>query len=131
MTSGELAQALEASPLRHAHSAASALRSGWQIEVTESPGPFAELAASYSLRLQHLRKSVSAHAVQLAASVEELLNNLRDEAQSTGTWLTVSGPAEHEFLILFSATGRPLGCMSTVSQLQVTEERWSELWSEA
>lgn len=131
MTSSELAQALGGSPLAQAQSAAVALQEGWHISVAEPSGPCAELAATYSLRLRHIRGKSSAHAVQLAASTEEFVANLREQGGASGMWFTVSGPAEHEFVVFCSSSGKPLGCMRTVSQLRVSQERWSELWSEA
>lgn len=131
MTPSELAQALEQSSLAQAHSVALALQEGWHISVAERSGSCAELAAIYSLRLQHMRKKSSAHAVQLAVSTEEFVANLREQGGASGMWFTVSGPAEHEFVVFCSASGKPLGCMRTVSQLRVSQDRWNELWSEA
>ena len=131
MTPGELVQALEGSRLAQAEAAAFALREGWRIKAAEPSGPCAELAATYSLRLQHIRKKSSPHALQLATSTEEFVANLRQRTEATGTWFTVSGPAEHEFLVFCTASGQLIGCMRTVSQLRVTQERWNALWAEA
>lgn len=129
MTTDELASALEGSPLAQATSAATALRLGWNVEVTQG-GTCAELATTYVLRLENLRRKSSAHATQLATSTEEFVANLRERGTAAVMWFQISGTEEHEYMVACSPPGRPIGCMRTVSQLRVDKHRWAELWAE-
>jgi hypothetical protein len=133
MNRNELIQALEASPLVQAASAALALHEGWKVEAWPPTSELNEgLAATYSVRLEHLRSKTSAHAHQLAVSTEEFVINLRKHAEAYGIWFSVTVEAEYEFAICCEAvSGEPLGCLRTVSQLKVSAERWRELWAGA
>ncbi len=72
------------------------------------------LLGTYSVRLEDL--GTKKGAMQLRSSVAELV------AKSGG---------EHSFTIFFAGDdGRPLGCLRVVSKLDVTPERWAELWCE-
>lgn len=129
MTGAQLAAALDRSSLVQAQAVASAIRGGWRVEGGSDRASIEELARTYALRLGHLQGIRSAHAQQLAASVEEFLAELRAHAaESVGTWFTVGSEAEHQFLVFVSASGEPLGCMRTVSQLRVPPHSWREFW---
>jgi hypothetical protein len=41
----------------------------------------------------------------------------------------LTGPAEHMFILIRSSNpSRLLGCLKVVSKLDVSPERWTELW---
>jgi len=129
MTRDALARILENCPLLQASAAANALRAGWKIEVHHSSMPYEQLADIYSLRAERLRRTSSAHATQLAESMDEFIANLNQFRHSSHYFFTISGPEEHEFYVFCSESNEPLGCLRTVSELRVSAERWNEIWS--
>lgn len=129
MTREELALALERTNLLRSADAARGVRAGWEMVWGQSIGSRNELASIYAIRLNYLRSlETSAHATQLADSVEEFVRNLRNELAASGRWVQVTGPDEVEYSIFCSESGEVLGCMRTMSLLRVSPERWAELW---
>jgi hypothetical protein len=120
-----LARILENCPLLQASAAANALRAGWKIEVHHSSMPYEQLADIYSLRAERLRRMSSAHATQLAESMDEFIANLNRFRHPSHYFFT----EEHEFDVFCSESNEPLGCLRTVSKLRVSAERWNEIWS--
>lgn len=128
MTREELALALERANLLRSTDAARGIRAGWKMDWGPV-GPHSGLARIYAIRLARLRLlKLSVHAAQLADSIEEFVRNLRNEAEVSGRWVHVTGPDEHDYSIFCSESGEVLGCLRTVSKLQVPPERWAELW---
>jgi hypothetical protein len=127
-----LAQNLADSRLSQAAEAVAAIRRGWKIEAMSESGTCEELASAYQLRLANLRNKSSPHAVQLAASTEELVVSLQKNFGSIYKWVSIGGDAEFKFAIVCLAeSGKVLGCLRTVSQLDVSPKRWSDIWHEA
>jgi len=121
-----LLAALGTSKLIHAKEAAAALADGWIVR------PIGEVCCSevediYVIRRNHLLTKPGPHAQQLANSVDKLLAGLCEHAGSTGQWIEIRGDAEHHF-ILFAVVERVIGCMRVVSQHDVSDARWQELW---
>jgi len=86
-----------------------------------------ELLRTYRIRLESLQAQPGAHPAQLAEGVSELLRNLTNANVVKMTIL--SGPAEFDFAIFLSESGsEALGCLKTVSELGVSNERWEQLW---
>jgi hypothetical protein len=125
----DIATILSRSTLHHASEAAAALRSGWRAsrfwEAKSS-----DLAATYRVRLEHLRKLPGPHASRLADSIAECVPTLSSsDITKVGS---LHGPAEHGFVIFLSGSGSEvLGCLKVISKLEVTPERWEEVWQGA
>ena len=121
---------LAASSFGQAQSAANALRRDEALQATPVFDVQADLARTYNIRLRNLRAKRSPHAQQLAASVAELCDSLRTFS-GQACWLTVPGASPTHFQVLIAADGsQVLGCMLTVSQLDVTEAEWAHLWDD-
>ena len=123
----DILTALRASKLSHADEAASALASGWGVEPYEETGS-AQLERIYAIRHDHLLSKPGRHAQQLADSVGEFVAGLRANIGSSVQTYEIRGPAEHRFMV-FCTEDNVLGCLRTVSQLDVSEARWQELQS--
>lgn len=125
-----VARLLLASSFGQAHAAARAISHG-DLSVGAAFDVVAgDLARVYRIRLENLRSKQSPHAQQLAASVAELCDSLRTFS-GAACWLSVPGTRPADFLILIAADGsRVLGCMLTVSQLDVTSAEWAQLWDD-
>lgn len=129
MQHDHLARSLAESALSQGAAAACAIEQGWQIEPLDGPISCSELASVYETRLPLLSRWRSPHSRALANSTEELILNLRAHEGATGIWISLRGDAEHHFAV-FCLTGstQPLGCLRLVSKLEVSSERWKELW---
>jgi hypothetical protein len=126
-----LAESLRNSGLNHAAEAVSALASGWAASSLSPAFSISGLDRIYSIRQAHLLSLPGPHAAQLAKAIGELLANIRSNPDITASWLRIHGSAEHHFLLLVSDSHQVLGCLRTVSQLDVSSERWEEIWQGA
>ena len=125
----DIIAALRASKLIHAEEAASALAHGW-VANPNGEASFSELERLYAIRYDHLLEKQGPHALQLAASVGEFLIGLRTHPGPSGQLFEIRGDAEHHFM-LFVAADKVIGCLRTVSQLDVSDARWQKLWQGA
>ena len=122
----DVAKALAQSSLASAEEARRALRVGWTLSTPRDVDA-QELLRTYQIRLERLSSMPGSHAAQLAESIAELLPNL--ETAKVVKMTLLSGPAEHEFAIFLSESAfQVLGCLKVVSKLDVSSERWEELW---
>ena len=120
---------LKASGLLAAADAAAAVDDGWQVsEFSETSA--ADLLRIYPHRLDHVRSIPGPHAEQLSRSTEELVGRLAQvERVAIGF---VRGPAEHHFVVFRDPSqAAAIGVLRVVSKLDVSAERWEQLWSES
>ena len=125
----DIIAALRESNLVFAEEAASAMEQGWTSNFYREAS-LAELESVYAIRYEHLLANQAPHAQQLAASVREFLVGLRRCAEPLGQWVELRGEAEHHFMV-FIAADKAIGCVRQVSQLDVSDARWLELWQGA
>jgi hypothetical protein len=126
-----LAESLKISGLDHAAEASAALASGWVVSSRSPTVSISELDRTYTIRQKRLLSLPGPHAAQLAASVGELLSNIRSNPDVRASWCEICGGAEHHFLLLVTDSNLILGCLRTVSKLDVSSERWEEIWQGA
>ena len=126
-----LVESLKISDLAHAAEASAALASGWVVSLLSRDVTISELDRTYTRRQAHLLSLPGPHAAQLAAAVGELLANIRSNPDITASWYKICGGAEHRFLLLVTDSNLILGCLRTVSKLEVSSERWEEIWQGA
>jgi len=109
----ELHAALTESGLLVSREAASALADDWHAEQESAPAVVEEMTVTtYSLRAAHVRALPGEHWQQLAASAEEFVRNLRGVVGEPAQCITITGPAEHHYVVFRHAlSGRVLGCM--------------------
>ena len=124
----EMVSALVASGLCEAGSAISLLRGEGRAEVHQPAVSCADVLMTYEVRLRHVRSISSEHAQRLAEATSEFVSNLDRHRSETGQWITISGSDDVQFAILRLEDGRLLGCLPVVSKLDVSSERWAELW---
>ena len=124
----EVLNALAASCLREAGSAILLLRGEGRVEVHQHTVTCADLQMTYEIRLRHVRSMSSEHARRLAEATSEFVSNLERYRSQVGQWITVTGSGEVHFAILRLEEGQLLGCLPVVSKLEVSSERWAELW---
>jgi len=129
-TRDALLSALDAGLFSQSRGAADAIRLGWQIKYHRGEVPSASLLRTYSVRLTRLRSRSSAHAAQLAQSVSELVEQLQFHPTGSVDFVQVQGNAEHMFDVFVHEDGSLLSCLRVVSQLDVSADRWRELWNE-
>src|SRR5262249_32746967 len=120
---------LRASGLLAAEDAAAAVDDGWRVSEFKEDSA-AGVLRIYPHRLEHVRSIPGAHANQLSRSTEELVAQLAlvERVESC----IVRGPAEHHFVI-FRDPDRAvvIGVLRLVSKLEVSAERWEQLWRES
>jgi hypothetical protein len=124
----EVLDNLAASGLREVSSAISLLRGEGRIDVHKPEVSCADLLMTYEVRLRRIRSLSSEHARRLAEATSEFVSNLERYRSNDGHWITISGSEEVQFNIFRLERGQILGCLPVVSQLDVSSERWSELW---
>ncbi len=124
----ELVHGLAGSGLREASSAIALLNAGGRADAHQHGASCSELLCTYELRLRHVRSMSSEHAHRLAEAVSELVSNLEACRLKTAQWITVGGAGGMKFSILRLEDGRLLGCLPVVNKLEVSDERWAELW---
>ena len=90
-----------------------------------------ELLAIYETRSQILSTNTEVHARHLLASVEELVSSLTTRRPDEPIRF-VAFPAEDqsEFVLFIAGDKDVIGCIRTVSKLNVSPERWTELWND-
>jgi hypothetical protein len=130
----DLRLSLEESGLLVAKQAASAIDSGWKLSQFKGDAGGREgildLHRTYEVRLKILRSHIGPHAKQLASSVEEFLVRLQSLRRVEVAHL--EGPAEYTFVIWRDPdTSSIAGVFRVVSQLDVSSERWDELWKDS
>mgnify|MGYP000890631028 CR=1 FL=1 len=125
----DIAALLQRSHLALAPDALEALKAGWTLSEFVL-GDVSALKGIYAYRRQRLASMKSAHAQQLAKATAELLLNL--EGATTVQFCRLSGDAEHAYAIFLSVPPKEVyGCLKVVSQLDVPQDRWEELWGGA
>jgi hypothetical protein len=125
-----VARLLRASSLSQAEAAAIAIQGSSPMHADAFDVSAENLARTYSIRLRGLREKSGAHAKQLAASVEELCQQLRAFA-GQACWLVVPHVPPARFVILLAADcSRVVGCMLTVARPAVTDAEWAHLWDD-
>ena len=109
----ELTTALLASKLRASESAAAALAHGWRVERLSEPSVVTQMSVTtYTLRAAHVKALDGEHWQQLAASTEELVENLRSAVGTAEECVKISGTEDYYFLVFRSTeTGRIHGCL--------------------
>ena len=126
--------ALTRSKLSTAPLAVDAIDEGARIEEGMTGLVRSEFLGIYAFRAKHVAKKRSAHAQQLATATLEFVEALRSASDNATLGTVGINPedAEYEFLVflLEGSFPRVLGCLKTVSQLDVSLERWAELWGE-
>ena len=91
-----------------------------------------EVLDIYRHRYAHLAREHSAHAQSLASDVAWFCANLEKVPNGrVAIWIVDIGRPYSLDFFLDTATKKVLGCMKTVSQLDVTPEEWERLWSDA
>jgi len=124
----EVLDALAVSGLLEASLAVLLLRGEGRMEVHPLTIACAGLLRTYEIRLRHIRSMSSEHAHRLAEATAEFVSNLESHRPEAGQWLTIRGNDEVHFNIFRLESGPLLGCLPVVSQLDVSIERWNELW---
>src|SRR5688572_12067893 len=121
-----LSAELRASGLLAAADAAAAIGDGWQVSDFKETCA-ADLLRNYPHRLEHARSIPGAHSEQLSRSTEELVGRLAQaERVEVGF---IRGRAEHHFVIFRDPDrAAAIGVLRVVSKLDVSEERWEQLW---
>lgn len=85
----------------------------------------------YAVRSKHLKRKKSAHGKQLSISVTEFHKNLEKHHDKNGTFISISTTEEYEYkLFVLQGSNHLIGCMKTISQLEVSPERWAEIWEQ-
>jgi len=129
MTREEVLAALFLSGLREADTAGHLLRED-EFEVSSHVSTCDTLLDTYQLRLNHIRTQSGAHALRLAEATSELVENLKCNGEQPGRWVVIKGVQESKFLVWRLEQGQLLGCLPVVSQLDVSSDRWKELWGQ-
>lgn len=103
--------------------------SSLRVETSEFPVSCEELLKTYRLRSDHLSQFPTRHAKQLHASTQELCSNLEIHKNKHCLIHTLTGSSSHHYhLVVLQNSQVLLGCLKTVSQLDVSDDEWSELW---
>lgn len=124
-----LARSLAQSELSQGAAAARAIEQGWRVEPSDTPISCSELASIYETRLALLAGRTSPHPRALADSTKEFALSLRAHEGATGSWVLLRGDAEHHFAVFcLAGSAQPIGCLRLISKLDVSPERWNELW---
>ncbi|MEP7706635.1 hypothetical protein [Paraglaciecola sp. 25GB23A] len=101
----------------------------FDIEISKDPVSCEELLYTYQQRVEHLSQFTTEHAVQLKASTDELCSNLRNHKEEQCLFHTLKGSVKHQYnLVVLKNSNILLGCLKTVSKLNVTEQEWLHLW---
>ncbi len=88
-----------------------------------------ELLDIYEMRLEHLKSNESSHAKQLYQTTQEFCDNLKKHKNEKAMFITFDTSEEHQYsLVVLKGSNIILACLKTVSQLDVTKERWNNLW---
>jgi hypothetical protein len=125
----EVIDALAVSASREANAAIQLLRDGARIEVHETGVPCLDLLRIYEARLSHVQSKPGAHADRLTEATSEFVSNLEYHRSKIGCWITIKGSQEMHIALFRTEDGQFLACLPVVSQLDVSSERWVELWS--
>ena len=89
-----------------------------------------ELLTTYQIRNSGLTARSSAHARQLHESVNELLANLEKQIDKSCLINEVVGDEAHDYIVFYEPKqNMVLGLLKTYSRLDVSEERWNEIWA--
>lgn len=90
-----------------------------------------QLLRIYRVRRAHLAGIRAAHAQALASDVSWFCQNLEAALQARVVICSVDiGPSYSLGFFLDAETNKVLGCLKTVSKLDVTDEQWERLWSQ-
>jgi len=104
----------------------------WQCDNPDAASfDCSHLALVYEGRSEHLSINKSEHAIQLRESVNELVISLKEQNPRKCVFYHFTGPEEFDYqVIVDTERNSVLGILKTVSKLEVSDERWAELWSE-
>ena len=129
----DLEIALKESDLKLAEEVLAKIQSGGCGLAREFPNQLVackKLFATYQIRNSGLAARTSAHARQLHESVNELLVNLEKHVHKSCLINEVVGEEEHRYIVFFEPEEKMvLGLLKTYSQLDVSKERWHEIWA--
>ena len=88
------------------------------------------LLPTYQVRANHVKSLVGSHAKQLYLSTNELCENLKSYTGDNLYSVNVETSKEHDYWVVFDKSSLELvGCLKTISKLNVTESRWDEIWN--
>jgi hypothetical protein len=125
----QLAERIRASGLVCSEWAARIIESFSGPIESEAVGSAKHLLVTYERRLWHLRGKRGEHASQLAESVSELCERLREYS---GEYCLLDIPAEspYSIVVFLAMEGQQvLGCMRTASRLEMDALEWDKLWN--
>ena len=126
-----LVDALESSMLMHSKAAADMLRQGAVPsrlgKVSDSVGHIRHI---YSFRAKGLRtRSSSPHAVQLVKCTEEFVGKIDVTQPKSLMTIEIPHTTRGSYLLwLEQDTYKPVGCLFTISQLEVSRDEWRKVW---
>lgn len=127
----QMVDALIASGLHEASAAVNLLRDGGRPEVHEHYILCDQVLHIYGIRTGHVSSLLGSHANRLAAATWEFVANLKLRLSEAGRWSTIKGDQELHFLVFRTeGDGKVIGCLPVVGKLDVSAERWLELWSD-
>jgi hypothetical protein len=122
----DIATVLSQSSIASAREAAQALQAGGALSPLRENDVLG-LIDIYRARRDHLKSLPGPHAAKMAASIEELLENLQGASSVQTTVL--EGPGERTYYIFLTGAGSTvLGCIDGVDKRKVSDDRWKELW---
>lgn len=87
-----------------------------------------DIHALYSERQEFLSNKQGRHAQQLHQSIVELLNNLQANIDCHVACIETRRLSGYYYLIYITDSQVLLGCLRVISQKDVSEECWRELW---
>jgi hypothetical protein len=128
LTKESVLRALAVSGLREADHAARLLEEADSEVHSQDMGPSDDLLRTYRIRVDHVRSIQGAHAQRLAEATAEFVRLLERNSGQSGRWLTIKGRGELQFNIFCLESGQFLACLPVASKLDVSPERWEELW---
>jgi hypothetical protein len=127
----QMVDALIASGLHEASAAVNLLRDGGRIEAHEHHILGDQVLRIYGVRAGHVSSLLGSHAARLAEATSELVSNLKFALSEAGHWSTIKGDQELHFLVFRTkGDGKVIGCLPVVNKIDVSAERWLELWSD-
>ena len=110
----------------------SEIESGASIEIRKEIAKAKEehLSKTYEIRLEHIRSMKgSSHAKRLTESTSEFVKNLNSVEPEFLKTAVVTNKGIGSYLVwLTPDTYNIIGCMYTISQNEVSEKAWEEIW---
>jgi hypothetical protein len=88
-----------------------------------------QLLGIYKQRYKRLSKITSAHAQTLAKDIEWFCSNLEKKSlRQIALWKVELAYPYHLNIWIDAETQSVIGCLRTVSELEVSPEEWETLW---